>query len=413
MRNPRLHSTVIRILIVLPLVLSFVLMSIFSGSRSKASNNKTVRTQPGGKHKRSSDKSSAKINLVNNWLPLRDDDDEDEDENSKVGETAAASQEVYGPFDYDLFLEREKAGEFPPQGGDVPVVSPNDALTNNNTGATGTANFTQSETTLVAFGNTVVVGFNDSGSNSGGTNKFTGFSRSTDGGATFTDGGTLPTNPNGDAGDPVMARNESNGRIFFSTLQFSGSGVDIFHSDDNGVTWSAPVQGAPGKSGTQDKEWIVVDNYPGAGNGNVYHVERDFGSGNGIFFFRSTDNGNTFGPSGGTLIASGNQGAFVDVAPDHSVYAFWWAGTSIQVRKSTDQGLTFGAPVAVVTGLVGGTNGDLGLTGIRQGTATASGFRSSEFPHAAINPVNGNVYVTFANKGAGTDKADIFVVQST
>ena len=73
----------------------------------------------------------------------------------------------------------------------------------------------------MAFGNTVVVGFNDSGSNSGGTNKFTGFARSTDGGATFTDGGTLPTNPGGDAGDPVIARDNTTGRLYFSTLGFS------------------------------------------------------------------------------------------------------------------------------------------------------------------------------------------------
>src|SRR5262249_15245712 len=161
-----------------------------------------------------------------------------------------------------------------------------------------------------------VVGFNDSGSNGIASNKFTGFARSTDGGNTFVDGGTLPTNPNGDAGDPVLARDNTTGRIYFATLQFANAGIDVFHSDDNGLTWSAPAQGAPGKSGgsfSQDKEWITVDNFAGPGNGNVYLAERDFGGGNGIYFFRSTDNGLTFGPSGGTLIASAGatQGAFV------------------------------------------------------------------------------------------------------
>ena len=340
--------------------------------------------------------------------------DDDEDEAPKVAPARMRSEQIFGPFDYDSFLEREKNGEFPFQGGEVPVISPYDSLTNNNSGSTGTAFFTQSETSLVAFGNTVVVGFNDSGSNSGGTNKFTGFSRSTDGGSTFTDGGTLPTNPNGDAGDPVMARSDATGRIFFSTLQFSGPGINVFHSDDNGITWSLPVNGTPGRpAGSQDKEWITVDNFGGAGNGNVYLVTRDFGAGPGIYCFRSTDGGNTFGPSAGTLIVSGNQGAFVAVAPDHSVYVFWYAGTTLQGRRSTDQGITFGAPVTVASGLVGGTNGDLGLTGIRQGTATPSGFRSSEFPHAAVNPVNGNVYVVFANNPAGVDKADVFLTQST
>src|SRR5205814_635798 len=137
-----------------------------------------------------------------------------------------------------------------------------DILTNNNVGSTATSGFTQSETTVIAFGSTVLVGYNDAGSATGGANKFTGFSRSTDGGLTFTDGGTLPTNTNGDLGDPVLAVNTTTGRVFFATLQFSGSGEAVFHSDDGGLTWSAPVQGAPGKtSGLQDKEWIAVDNY--------------------------------------------------------------------------------------------------------------------------------------------------------
>jgi hypothetical protein len=223
----------------------------------------------------------------------------------------------------------------------------------------------------------------------------------------------LPTNANGDAGDPVLARSDSTGRIFFATLQFSGAGINVFHSDDNGATWSPPVQGGPGKTSFQDKSWITVDNFPASGNGNVYLVERDFGAGNGIYFFRSTDNGNTFGPSGGTLIVSGMQGAFVTVSPNHSVHAFWYAGTTLQVRKSTDQGVTWGAAVPVASGLIGGTNGDLSLTGVRQGTVTAAPFRTNEFPHAAVNPVSGNIYVTYDNDGPGSDKADVFFVQST
>jgi hypothetical protein len=338
-------------------------------------------------------------------------------------------EEQYGPFDYNQFLTQERNGQVPPEGGLVTSADATaDVLTNNNNGSTGSADFTQSETSVVAFGSTVVVGYNDSGSTAGGANKFTGFSRSTDGGATFTDGGTLPTSSVGDAGDPVLARSNSTGRLFFATLQFSSTpvnGIAVFHSDDNGVTWSAPVQGAPGKpassSFNQDKEWIAVDNFSGGGNGNAYLVERDFGSGNGIYFFRSTDNGNTFGPSGGTLIAaagSGNvQGAFVTVGADHAVYVFYFdnstATQSLKVRKSTDQGLTFGAPVTLVTLATTASNGDLGLTGIRQGTTTASGFRSNTFPHAAVNPANGNLYVTYNSRGAGTDKADVFFVQST
>jgi len=83
-------------------------------------------------------------------------------------------------------------------------------------------------------------------------------------------------------GDPVLARSGLTGTIFLATLQFSGSGIPVFRSTNNCDTFGAPVQGAPGKTGFQDKEWIAVDNFSGLGQGNVYLVERDFGAGDGF-----------------------------------------------------------------------------------------------------------------------------------
>src|SRR5438309_516117 len=81
----------------------------------------------------------------------------------------------------------------------------------NNPAADTTSQDTQSETSSVSFINAsgqqvVVVGFNDSGSFDPSFNPpfhFTGYARSTDGGATFTDLGVLPASANGDAGDPT------------------------------------------------------------------------------------------------------------------------------------------------------------------------------------------------------------------
>lgn len=254
--------------------------------------------------------------------------------------------------------------------------------------------------------------FNDAGSTASGAH-FTGWSYSSDGGATFTDGGVLPNSSFGDAGDPVLVRNNTSGRIYLFTLGYSNSNtIPVFHSDDNGVTWSAPVNGTPGGS-DEDKPWAVVDNFPGPGQGNVYLLSRRFGTGGGIYFFKSTDNGATFGPSGGTQIINSFQGAYIAVGPDHSIYAFYWASTSLKMRRSTDLGATFGAAVTVATLVAGGVNGDLGLVATLQGDATPQGFRTSKFPHAAVNPVSGNIYVTYNNDPAGADKADIFFVQST
>ncbi|MEJ2596446.1 MAG: sialidase family protein, partial [bacterium] len=328
----------------------------------------------------------------------------------------------YTQEDYEEFVKREMRGEIPDASGPVPSMrAVNDILVNNNGGATGTGLFTQSETSILAFGSTVLVGFNDSGSRDGGANKFTGWSYSTDGGATFMDGGTLPTSTIGDAGDPVFARDESTGRIYYTTLGFSSPNtIQVFASDDNGVTWDAPVVGTPGGT-NEDKQWIAVDNFAGSGNGNVYLISRRFAGDQGIYVFTSTDNGATFGPDGGVKIVNSTgagdnkQGAFIAVGTDHSVYAFWMDDVTndLNVRKSTDFGATFGATVTFVTGLAGTqVNNGLNLTGQRQGSASFSGFRSNSFPHVAVNPVSGHLYLVYNDNPAGDDKGNIYMVMS-
>jgi hypothetical protein len=277
--------------------------------------------------------------------------------------------------------------------------------------------FTQSETTNIAFGNTIVVGYNDSESFNfaGSSSKFTGFSVSTDGGNTFTDEGTLPTNPNGDLGDPVLARDNSTGTIYFATLAFSSfSGtpaIQVFRSTDGGNTFLAPTNAAPGlpSSDFPDKDWLTVDNFAGTGQHNVYVTFTDFGfHPTNLSFTKSTDGGGTWGPSGGTTLATGNvQGSYVTVGPDHTVYVFWLDGNNanerILMRKSTDQGATFAPAVTVATLLTHGTDGDLGL----------GGFRSNAFPHVAVNPVNGDLYVAYNDRTSGVDRANIYFTQST
>src|SRR5438094_5266881 len=124
------------------------------------------------------------------------------------------------------------------------------ALINNNIGFTiCTQNFTQSETTVVSFASTIVAGFNDSGSNATSGNQFTGWSRSTDGGATWTDGGLLPASAGGDAGDPVLARDNTTGRLYFATLGFTdGNVIQLFRCTDNVATWLPTAHGTPGGS---------------------------------------------------------------------------------------------------------------------------------------------------------------------
>jgi hypothetical protein len=240
----------------------------------------------------------------------------------------------------------------------------------------------------------------------------------------------LPQNPYGDGTDPVLARSTRTGTIFLSTITFDtalssatsvveGDHVNVFRSSDNGATFAAPVNGSPGfvlGVDQQDKDWLTVDNFAGSGQGNVYLAWRDYSSNaanNGILFTRSTDDGLTWGPSGGTFIGPGGQGAEVVVGPDHAVYVFWQSFDNnhwnLVMRKSTDFGATFGPPVTAVKNLrTSGPNGDLGLT-----DSSGHVFRTNAFPQVAVNPISGDLYLVYNDEGNGQDRANIYFTEST
>lgn len=317
-----------------------------------------------------------------------------------------------------------------------------------------TAQDTQSETAIVlGAGSKVIVAYNDSNASYAGDYYGTGFSRSGNGGATFEDKGTLPLDPHHDAGDPVLARSAKTGTIFLSTLsvdhvydnpnpppplQWVGfEQVNVYRSINNGASFHQPVNATPGFEeavDSQDKPWIAVDNFPGPGYGNVYLVARHASVSPtlnlDILLTRSTDDGLTWGPSGGTVITSSSvpaiQGANVTVGPDHAVYVFWWDQTKgwlksfnaeIMMSKSIDQGVTFSAPVTVTALRTPYLNGDFLLT-----DSGGHYFNTNAFPQAAVNPVTGDIYVTFADRDNGwgngggnsyVDKANIYFTQSS
>jgi hypothetical protein len=310
--------------------------------------------------------------------------------------------------------------------------TPTNVLVNNPAEDTIPMKDTQSETAIVLGANSnIVVAYNDTGAYTPGVSwHLTGYSVSGDSGASFTDQGTLPPNPYGDGTDPVLARSTRTGTIFLSTLTFDtalssaasaveGDHLNVYRSTDNGATFTAPVNGSPGfvpGVDQQDKDWLAVDNFAGPGQGNVYLAWRDYSStsaNNGIWFTRSTDDGRTWGPNGGTFLGVGGQGANLVVGPDHAVYAFWLSfGNNhwdILMRKSTDRGVTFAPAVTAVKNLrTLGPNGDLGLT-----DSSGRVFRTTAFPQVAVNPASGDLYLVYNDEGNGQDRADIYFVEST
>jgi len=83
---------------------------------------------------------------------------------------------------------------------------------------------TQSETSVAAYGNTVVVGYNDSLVCCVPAINFTGYSVSTNGGINFTDKGDLPwQNTVQPIGDPSVAHDDL-GNFYFVSLALSSTG---------------------------------------------------------------------------------------------------------------------------------------------------------------------------------------------
>jgi hypothetical protein len=318
-----------------------------------------------------------------------------------------------------------------------------------------TAQDTQSETAIVLGASSqVIVAYNNSvGMIAGDNYHAVGYSRSANGGATFQEMGSLPVNPHYDSSDPVLARSDRTGTVFLSTLsvdtvtvnpnpppplQWSGfEQVNVFRSTNNGASFQAPANGTPGFDANEDlmdKPWIAVDNFPGPGYGNVYLAtfHDSYSTGNAdILLTRSTDDGLTWRPTGGTVIASTSvgswaiKGANVTVGPDHAVYVSWWDGTKgadnswkkqILMRKSTDLGATFGDPITVTTLNTPFVNGDLLLT-----DSAGNYFDTNAFPQAVVNPVTGDLYMAFGdwsnNAGRGNyspkDKGNVSFTEST
>lgn len=327
----------------------------------------------------------------------------------------------FGAFDKRNLLDRrsrmaaKSLGAMTPEdtlsGGPVPVSNPgHDFL------LSAIAGFTQSETSPAWCGNSMVVGFNDSGSFletlSSRARSFSGVAFSPDGGATFTDIGALNPGTNfGDfiEGDAVVACT-SNRRFLYSNLFATSTtthmrltAISLSTSTNGGHTWFAPVAAVSKSALTHflDKDWMTVDPMSPLRT-YISYTDFDFSGTspacppgvfrNAIELVSSANGGVTF--SAPVVIkevcggASAVQGSNIAVAADGSVYVafefFQGANREIHIRKSTDHGITFGSEVTISTVV------PTGGAGLLQG-----GFRTNEFPSLAVDLTSGQVYAAF------------------
>ena len=171
------------------------------------------------------------------------------------------------------------------------------------------------------------------------------FSRSTNGGATFSAPQNISNNPGGASGPQIAV--DSNGNI--DVVWFGNSpNADIFfsRSTDGGGSFSAP-QNISNNAGNSNVPLMAVDS---AGNINVIWADKTPGNID-VFFSRSTDGGTTFSapqnltPTNSGPLASNPVQIAVDSAGNINIlFRFASQDTDVRFIRSTDGGNTFSAP---------------------------------------------------------------------
>ncbi len=216
------------------------------------------------------------------------------------------------------------------------------------------AGFTQSETSAARCGESVVIGYNDSGSvfetpfffTGSGGESFSGASYSIDGGDTFNDIGPINPGPNKYnflGGDPVVTC--ANPNTFHYTQIFtydtpSGNpraAVAISTSTDSGTSWGDPVA-AISKDGNfhlLDKPWSTIDpsdhhhifiSYTDFDYTETNSCGTNYPTRTAIEFVESTDSGVTWSHPKVAITVCGSagvQGSQMAVSSKGTMYLSW------------------------------------------------------------------------------------------
>ena len=298
---------------------------------------------------------------------------------------------------------------------------------------------TQSETAIAVAGSHVAVGYNDS-QQSGlfltAGSDITGYSYSANGGASFTDGGTIPNTPEFvNFGDPWLTSSRA-GDMYFSTLalDFFNQNLDVAvaKSTDGGKTFGTPVPVFRPPFSTVyfgDKPAVATGPDPAVtSRDDVYAAYDDFSVNlnvrpfkafNGLPVARSTDGGKTWklayaarllqpmrGCSfsqfiGATPIVNPATGTLYVVAEKLAVTDPHCLGLPLQrsewIFRSADGGTTFapGVQIAGVTEAVPNTP----VAGPALFLGPGRYMRDLEFPAVALR--GGALYVAWNDGASG------------
>lgn len=348
---------------------------------------------------------------------------------------------------YILKNNNERVVKIPPK-----PPKPNNKEVQVNNSASDIANFpniTQSETSLAHFKDFILYGFNDS-NDEFTRNSFSGFAFSKDLGKTWTDGGSIPTNPGGvNNGDPVIAVDKK-GIFYYGQIGqevVGGTQQDVISvstgviNPNKTITMNPPQvvgRGQNPQNGnfSQDKEWITVGtDRTRPGQEALYIVWKDFTTNLGRIRFSKYTTGVNLNPliTDIDIISPPNANTFVEgeyviVDMQGVIYVFYavipnnnlllkQANRTIRMRKSTDGGQTFpvNTDVAVSTTPFAAAANHVvpcepGFNRTVIFVDAQRDIRNNEFPQASIGP-DGTIYAVW-NGGTVNGDINIFLAFS-
>jgi hypothetical protein len=259
---------------------------------------------------------------------------------------------------------------------------------------------TEVEPDTFAFGSTMVATFQMGRFVVGGGSSDIGFSTSTDGGFSWTNG-TLPGITTfvggtfGRASDPSVAFDSTHGKWMIVSLGIASSNSVLVSTSSDGINWNNPVV-VNSNTGFADKTWMVCDNSPSSAFvGHCYVEWDDAFAGDQIKMSTSTDGGQTWKAAVNVSGGFGLGGQPV-VQPNGTVIVPF-EGNGIQSFSSTNGGTSWGN-VKTVSSVTDHGN--------------AGGLRTSPLPSAGIDAA-GTVYVAWQDCRFRTGCKSNDIVMST
>jgi hypothetical protein len=253
----------------------------------------------------------------------------------------------------------------------------------------------------------MVAAWNDSKGWRDGTGQTQGWATSVDGGATWTDQGTLPV-PGAPASwkwasDPVVTVNPNTGAFYYTGLADAAGGLNAIgvikgRFSGSTFTWTdrTSARSADPSAAYLDKEWLAVD----PASGRVYLSYTNFFSGLDQIEFQSADSSAASWSSPLKLSAASEDG-YVQasrpiVGPGGTVYVTYYAIGPVDVDylricRSVNAGASFSAPTNAIPYF---TNWGTGAPGFNRDSPIPN------FPSIAVDrsggPHSGRLYLSWS-----------------